>query len=426
MDRGTGTVTIVGAGIVGVSAALALLNAGRPVRLIDRVPPGEGCSFGNAAVITEGSVEPLALPGVMSQVPAWLLDPEGPLVVRWGHLPRALPFFWRFLKAAGPARVRAVAAAQAALLRGSVAAHRGLAEAAGVGEMIRPGGFLYVYHGQRGLAADRGIWALRRAQGVRVEALEGPRLAELEPGLGSVFGQGLWMPDDAWVISPAGLVRGLAAEVRRRGGRIECAEVLGLEPGPEAPRRLFTSIGDIPVETLLIAAGAHSGRLAALLGERFPLESERGYHLQVPPQAVSGRTLVSRPVMWAERRMVATPVAGGLRLAGTAEFAGLSAPPDFARAARFLEWGRTLLPGLPGGLDGEASRWMGHRPTLPDTLPVIGRSSRWRRVFYAFGHGHTGLTAGPLTGRLIAAQIAGHRPPIDPAPYAPGRFTGQS
>jgi len=210
-------------------------------------------------------------------------------------------------------------------------------------------------------------------------------------------------------------VQRLAEGFQRDGGTVLRREVRDVEVGPDGPRRLRTDQGDIEVETLVVAAGAWSARLAARFGDRVPLESQRGYHVTVGEPGVAPRM----PVMWAERKFMMTPMQPGLRFAGTVEFAGLEAPPDYRRARVLLQQGKEVFPDLSTS---SVSEWMGHRPCLPDSLPVIGRSPRFGRVLYAFGHGHTGLSGAPTTGRVVADLVAGRPPALDLTPYRVDRF----
>jgi D-amino-acid dehydrogenase len=191
--------------------------------------------------------------------------------------------------------------------------------------------------------------------------------------------------------------------------------VLDIEFNADGPHTVVTDAGPMPIETLIVAAGAWSHRLASKLGHTVPLETQRGYHALLPDPNVAPR----RNVQWSERKFIATPMETGLRFAGTVELAGLDAPPNYRRADKLLEQGREMFPGLVGG---EISRWMGHRPCLPDSMPVIGPSTRVKKTFFAFGHGHIGLTCAATTGRLIADLVTGQKPCVDPTPYRIDRF----
>ena len=408
-------VTVIGAGIVGIACASYLQRDGHSVTVVDAVAPGEGCSKGNAGGLSPGAVVPMAMPGVLPQVPRWLLDPRGPLTIRWSYLAQALPWLMRFVRAADPRRVEEVADALLALHRDLFESYAPLVEAAGAESLIRHAGQLYVYGSEAAYEKDAGAWALREARGIPIEHLSGAQIRQREPALAPIFARGVLLPEHGYCLDPFRLVQLLADRFRRDGGVVLRRKVTGFELGAEGPIRLRTDGGELEVETLVVAAGAWSHLLARQLGSRVPLESHRGYHVTVADPGVSPRL----SIMWAERKFMTTPMVPGLRFAGTVEFAGLEAAPDYRRARSLLEQGKRMFPELDAD---HVSEWMGHRPTLPDTLPVIGRSPHYPTTYYAFGHGHTGLSGAPMTGRLIADLVAGRPPTIDIAPFRVDRF----
>ncbi len=408
-------ITVIGAGIVGLCCARWLQREGMRVTVLDPVPPGESCSFGNAGIISTGSVEPLAMPGVLRKVAGWLVDPLGPLTIRWRHLPRLAPWLVRLLAASRPGRVGRIADALHALNAPGLDAYRRLLGAGDVARLVRDNGILFVYESEAALDEAAAGWEMRRARGVRVERISRDALRQLEPALGPTFAGAVFIEDSSHVVDPAGMVTTLAERFAADGGGIERRRVTGFDLGPEGPRAVYTDAGPRDAGAVVIAAGAWSRTLVAKFGSRVPLEAERGYHVTLPEPGVAPL----RPVGFIERGFIATPMAMGLRLAGTVELASLDAPPDYRRARALLEHGRRLFPGLDG--DG-ASEWMGCRPSLPDSLPVIGRAPGLSNVYFAFGHGHLGLTQGAVTGELIAALVAGRPPAIDLAPYRADRF----
>lgn len=408
-------VTVIGAGIVGMACASYLQRDGREVTVIDRVPPGEGCSRGNAGGLSPGSIVPLSMPGVLPQIPGWLLDPLGPLTLRWRYLPWALPWLLRFVRAGTPRRVEEIATALRALHEHTFECYDPLVKACGAEHLIQRAGQLYVYQSQSSFDADARGRALRRAHGVEVVDLDANGIRELEPALAPIFKRGAHMPDHGHCSDPFRLVQCLAEHFVRSGGEVLQRDVTGIDLGPDGPRRLRTDAGDIDVDRLVVAAGAWSHLLARRLGSKVPLETQRGYHVTVANAGITPRL----NVMWAERKFMATPMVPGLRFAGTVEFAGLDAPPDYRRARALLAHGTEMYPGIDAR---DVSEWMGHRPSLPDTIPVIGRSPHFKTVFYAFGHGHTGLSGASMTGRVIADLVAGREPPIAVAPFRVDRF----
>lgn len=395
------TVVVVGAGIVGLSVAYHLVVDGADVKIIDRDPAGDKASFGNAGGIAVTEMVPASVPGLAWKVPGWLLDPLGPLAVRPGHALRLLPWLWRFAQAGRPAQMERIATALAAL-NGRVyddlepmLARTGLA-----GELSRPGA-LTVYESRAAYDRDAGEWALKRRHGVEMVVLGRGEIQAMEPALGPRAVCGVFTPQWGHVSDPKRLVDGLRDWLVQAGVTITAGEVVHLE--------------DVRAERVVVAAGAWSGRLARQLGDRVLIESERGYNTTIPAPGVT----LGREIIFAERKFVATPLACGLRIGGAAEFGGLEAGANYKRSRALATLAGLYLPELTteGGTE-----WAGHRPTTPDSLPVIGPSRRRSSVVYAFGHGHLGLTQAATTGRLVADLIAGRTPPIDLVPYGIGRF----
>jgi D-amino-acid dehydrogenase len=408
-------VTVVGAGVVGVASALNLLRDGHRVTVVDRLPPGEACSKGNAGVLAVHSYVPLATPANLRRVPKWLLDPLGPLSIRIAHAPRLIPWFLRFARACTAERVKGATDALWSLVTGAVEHHRDLAAGTGAAGLIRADPYLYVYEDAGALRADGAAWRIRREKGLAFRDLKDGEARELEPALAPIFRLGVLVADGGYTVDPHGFVTALAEAFVRAGGVLVRRNVTGVETGLGGVRRLIAGGESLDVDVLVVAAGAWSGELAARLGDPVPLIQERGYHATLVESGVS----LGRPVFWSRRHVVATPMAAGLRIAGTDEFARADAPPDPARARVLLRYARDLFPAVRTE---RFSDWMGPRPLLPDCLPVIGRSPRHANVLYAFGHHHVGLTAAPRTGRLIADLVAGRTPNVDLRPFRVDRF----
>jgi D-amino-acid dehydrogenase len=416
MEGNSRKVIVVGAGVVGMASAVNLLRDGHQVTVVDREDPGEGCSKGNAGLIVAGSFLPRSLPGTIFQVPKWLLDPRGPLFIRPTYLPRVLPWFFRFAAVGTTERVKASAAAFHALHCDAMKDHISLAQSIGAEELARPAGYLKVYRTDAGFEGDAFERRVKAEYGFKVDILGPGEIREIEPSLAPVYRHGVFQPDDGHTPNPWRLTRRLAEHFTGAGGTILRREVRAIEAAAGESVRLQTDGGDLDSEMLVVAAGAWSGRLAARLGDAVPLEAERGYNATVEKPNV----VPTRPVYDGDFKIIVTPQEAGLRITGIAEFAGLEAPPNYRRSRMLLEMGRKMFPELK--VD-RVSEWMGHRPSLPDSLPVIGPSSGHANVFYAFGHGHTGVTASATTGRLIADLVGGRPPAIDLAPFAVRRFS---
>ena len=408
-------ITIVGAGIVGIATACYLRRDGHEVTVVDMSPPGEYCSFGNAGILSPGSCVPLATPGILFKVPGYLADPLGPLTLRWSYLPKALPWLLRFVAASNITRVERIADALRALLVQTFDAYAPLVKHAGVEDLIRRTGYVAVYGTRRAYEGDALAWKLRRDRGVVMDELDAAAIRRHVPELPGNYEVGLYLHDHGYVANPERLTKSLAAQLQRDGGTILQRKVIDIELGPDGPRALATDAGSIPVETLVICAGAHSNEFSRRFGDDVPLEAERGYHVTVSDP----RFKLSLPVMVPEHKLFVTPMEMGLRIAGQSEFAGIDAEPDYGRADVLARLMQRMFPGISTA---DATQWMGRRPSMPDSLPVIGPSSKVANVYYAFGHGHVGLCGGAPTGRIISDLIAGREPGLDIRPYSPGRF----
>lgn len=408
------TVIVIGAGIVGVACAAHLLRDGHEVTLIDREGPGEGCSKGNAGAISPGSCVPLALPGMYKSIPGWLLNPLGPLSIRPSYFPRVLPWLIRFSLAGRLKRVKQIADAMRSLHARTYENYGPLLEIGNCGQLIRRTGTLIVYE-QRANDFDHSLkWTLRRERGVRFEILDADQVRQMVPELGPQYKQGVLLPDHASVIDPWLLVVRIAEGFVRRGGAFLKSNVRGIIPN-EGGAQLILDDKKLSADRVIVAAGAWSTRLLDNLDIHLPLESHRGYHAMLADPGISPRV----PVVSADGKFYATPMAGGIRIAGTVEFAGLDAPPDYRRAEALVIAARRMFPGLNTE---RFTAWMGHRPCLPDSLPVIGAAPRHRSILLAFGHGHNGLTGASTTGRLIADLVSGRDSDIDLTPFRADRF----
>ena len=408
-------VIVVGAGIVGTCTASYLLRDGHDVVLVDSEGPGEGCSKGNAGALSPGSCIPLSGPGVLTKIPGWLSDPLGPLRIRPAYLLAALPWLIRFALAGRSGRIAGLADALLALHAGTFENYAPLLGNAGCQDLIRRTGTLTVYKTDRSLAESHRERRLREERQVRQRVLGAGELRDLVPELSSDYKHGILLPDHGFVTNPYRLVRSLAEQFARDGGHLERLRVTGITVRKDRVTGVRTTDGELIADRVVVAAGAWSNTLIKGLGVRVPLESQRGYHATIQGSGIAP----ALPVVSADAKVYATPMEDGLRLAGTVEFAGLDAPPDFRRAEALIELAKDMFPALAASA---ASQWMGHRPCLPDSLPVIGAAPGHPNLLLAFGHGHHGMTGASTTGTIIASLVSGRQPAIDPAPYRPDRF----
>lgn len=408
-------VIVIGAGIVGMLCAWTLLREGFAVCVLERDRSGGGCSTGNAGSVSAGSVVPLGMPGMWRKVPGWMLDPDGPFHIQANYILKVMPWLARFVSASSARRVEEISHGLKSLTAPSIALYQRVVRDIGGEELLQTTGQLQLYRSEKARQADSGVWTLRRARGVQVDEVEAGEIRDLEPGISTSYTHGIFLPNEGMMVNPARLVEKITEDFVRSGGVIRHCTVLGFDIGPPGPRRVLTDDGAIPVDRLLIAAGAWSHTLAAKLGSEVPLQTQRGYHVTLPNP---GMTL-KRPVVATDKKVFLVSMEMGLRIAGTVEFANLDAAPNYRRARSLLRHGKSLLPALQTE---HYSEWMGNRPCLPDSLPVIGPSPHYKSVYYAFGHGHLGLTGAPMTSQIVKDAFIGRESSLDLMPYRIDRF----
>jgi D-amino-acid dehydrogenase len=410
--RETTEIAVIGAGVVGLTIALELVEAGHDVALVDPGQPGMGASYGNAGTIAGYATSPVGTPAVLRSLPSLLFSKTSPLAIRHRALPSLMPWLLRFLWQSLPAQAERNARAIAALLADAGERWDELAlRVRGVGILQRRG-CLYLYETPAALRAAEEEMHRRRALGVAVELIGPERLAELEPGLPPGMGGAAFFPGATFLDDPGRMMTLIAAAALTKA-RLITARAERLSRGPDGV--IIEGPGlHLHARKVVIAAGAHSRSLAAQAGDRLPLDTERGYHVEwdMPEPRLN------RPVCPTARGFYLCPMAGRLRVAGTVELGGLGLPPSPHRLQKLVRGARTLFSDL-GPPDRE---WLGFRPSLPDSLPVIGPSQAGGEVIHAFGHGHLGVTLAPVTARIVAALVAGTTSPVDTGPFRPDRF----
>lgn len=408
-------IVVVGAGIVGACCAAYLRREGNDVTIIEAEGPAAGASQGNAGALSPGSCIPLSMPGIMKEVPRWVTDPNGPLVVKPSYALQALPWLLRFVAAGRASCIDAIADALHALHSPVYDSYQPLLQASGAGNLIRQSGQIVVYRKRSSLESGFSSWQMRKDRGNRFEVLDQKAVHDLVPALAPDFECAVYQPQHGYVVDPQALVIKLVDHFRAGGGKFVAGRVARLLRTGSGVSLILDDGRTVDADRVVIAAGALSKSLLSGFGLTIPLEAQRGYHLHLPDPGIE----LPLPVSFSDGKFYATPMAGGVRLAGTVEFARPSAPPDFERARRLGSIAQNWLPGLQR--EG-AREWMGRRPCLPDSLPVIGAMPRDPAILLAFGHGHNGMTSAPTTGRVIADLVAGRQPFIDLAPYRPDRF----
>jgi D-amino-acid dehydrogenase len=413
------SVVIVGAGFVGLSSALWLQGYGHRVTIVDENPPLEGadyrraCSFGNAANIALNACLPVSGPGIVRRIPHMLADRAGPLSISWLYLPQLLPWLISFLRAGTSEQVDRAVTVLGQLMRLAEEGHAPLMAECGVAALRRPAGTMHLFHSDKSFLAALPGLRRREAQGVRFDVLDAAAVREREPNLAPCYHKGVFYRDSYSIDDPLAYAVGLGKAFLARGGRFvtgRARDVVGRDEGVDV---MVDGVA-CTAERVVIAAGAWSAGLAASVGDRVRLNTERGYHVLFP----GGDKLLSTPTMYPEHGFYMTPLSEGLRAAGTVELGGLDRPHRPERCAIIAAKTRRFLPGL----DEHSREWLGFRPSMPDSLPVIGPSPRDPRVVYAFGHGHVGLTLAGITGRIVADIVSGRQAPIDIAPLRPDRF----
>ena len=406
---------VIGAGIIGASCAWHLQQKGLQVTLIDHELPGQSCSSGNAACIARSGVIPFSYPGLIKKVPGWMLDPLGPMSIRAWDLPALIPWFWKFWRVSNMQKVEEIASAQATLMQTVFADYDEILNATDSAHLKLSRGAIHIYDTEKEYRADLWQADLRARLGFEEYRLSAAELKTMVACLKLEKGVAIMVPDWHHLLDPARVTGRIAEVCFGNGGQWIQDRVTRVAAG-ETGVSLQTETGRrIEADQVIVAAGAWSNALAAQLDYKVPLIAERGYHSMISAPGVK----LHYPVMSISRHFVMTPLEGGLRVAGTAEFAALDAAPDYRRAKVLLKHASHYLDGLQ--TDG-ASEWMGQRPMLPDSLPVISVSPQHPNVFYAFGHGHYGLTQGPTTGRIIADLVIGNQPSTDLSAFRFDRF----
>ena len=407
--------TIIGSGIVGICTAISLLEKGFDVLLIDRNEPAEGASHGNAGVVSPWTCVPQSMPGVWRSIPKWLFDPEGPIALKWSYLPKFIPWAIKFLEAGKEEGLPAIADAMQALNRPNVDLYRQLLEGTGSEHLIVESMYVHVSRNEDAVDLNSLAWKLREERGVPIEVVGPERLREVEPDLSPAYKTGVLMKGQARAIDPGGVGKALAEKAKRMGADFLKAGVHRIEQSPTGEWNIHTDAGERKAINLIIAAGAWSARLLEPLGYDLPLEAERGYHLIFQNPGIT----VNNSIMDADAKFVASSMAAGVRCAGTAEFAGLDALPDYRRAQVFVHLAKHLFPDINTK---DTIEWMGSRPSFPDSLPCLGEIPSKKGLFCAFGHSHYGFGMAPNTGRVVASIVTGEPVNIDLTPYQISRF----
>ncbi len=410
-------VVVLGAGIVGVSAALHLQAKGRAVTLVDRAgAAGTETSSGNTGIVQSEAVFPYTFPRAPGEIAAAALQLDPRVHIRYAALPAIAPWVWRYFLASTPGKRLTTAMAMRGLVGRCIAEHRALAEPAGAGALLREGGWIKAWRTARGEDLAMKDVEEEKPFGLPIVKLSREGVLALEPHLGEIVRGGVQYPDPLTTPDPQALTQSYAKLFVARGGAFVAGDALSLAQSGDG-WTLTTADGPLQASAAVVALGPWTSDLAKAFGYRFPLGVKRGYHMHY---AAKNGAFLNRPVLDLERGYVLTPMARGLRLTTGAEFARRDDPPSSVHLNRLEPFGRELVPSLGARLD--PAPWLGRRPCLPDMAPVIGPAPRHKGLWFDFGHQHLGLTLGPVSGRLIAELMAGETPFVDPKPFRAERF----
>lgn len=409
------TIAVIGAGIVGVSTALRLQEDGHDVVLIDREGPAAGTSYGNGGVLASCSIVPVTGPGLIGKAPGMLFDPKQPLFMKWRYFPKLLPWLVKYLRHANAADTTRIASVLNDIVGDSLNDHLALARGTPAEVYIVPSDYSFFYRDRAHYEGDAFGWSLRKEAGFTWDELEGAEVQAYDPIFAPEIGFAARLGGHGMISDPGAYVTALAKHFEAQGGRLLIGDVQEIVRANGRVSGLRLKGKNITCDDAVLTAGAWSGPLAKSLGIKVPLESERGYHLELWGPSVMPKA----PVMVASGKFVITPMAGRIRCAGIVEFGGLNAPPSAAPFDLLRKNVRAAIPGLTWERE---ETWMGHRPAPADSIPVIGAVPGVKGAWMGFGHHHIGLTGGPKTGQMLAQMISGRTPNIDVGAFSPARF----
>ena len=407
------SVGIVGAGIQGVCAGLHILKKGIPVTIFDKQEPGMMASYGNAGHFSPYAVLQLNRPDVIYDVPKMLLSSSGPLALKWNYIPKMLPWIFKYFKSSTTKNMMHTAKYMHQILNLSLDAYDDMFKEIDTTNLVERKGIIYVWTNKNKKSRELEI-KIRDELGVKQKLVSKEEILELEPNLNPVFDAGAYYDYAYHARDPHGILKRLFDLFIKKGGRFQKSEVKDIRQTDDNNSEIVTSEKNYNFEKIVLACGAFSKYFTDKLGENIPLDTERGYHVHFE----SMEHLISRPVIFLDRGFGMTPMNQGLRAVGTVELGGLKNPISKKRIDYIVKCAKELLPQLKEHKD----EWLGFRPTLPDFLPVIGPSSKFKNIIYSFGHQHLGWTLGAITGKIVSGIISGENTNLDLQPYSSKRF----
>ena len=408
-------VAIIGAGIQGVCNALFLQKKGIDVTLFDKDEPGCAASYGNAGHFSPYASLQLNRSDVLSDVPAMLLSSRGPLALKWNYFVKMLPWFSKYIMSCSEKKMMHTAKYMHQILDISLDAYDELFADINLDGLVEKKGIMYVWE-KKGIKSRKIEIDIRKKLGVKQKILNPKEVHDLEPNLKPFYDGGVFYEYARHARNPKKIIEKLFADFLKKGGKFKKTNINNINFKDQKPI-LITESDKLLFDKVVIACGAFSKKLTDKLDEKIPLDTERGYHIHFKNYS----NLLSRPVVWADRGFGITPMEQGLRVVGTVEFGGLENPLSKSRIKNLILNAKDMLNGLPENEDHE-DEWLGFRPTLPDFLPVIGKSKNYINVYYSFGHHHLGWTLGAISGKIVSKMILGEKTNLDLTPYSSSRF----
>ncbi len=408
-------VAIIGAGIQGVCNALFLQKKGIDVTLFDKDEPGCAASYGNAGHFSPYASLQLNRSDVLSDVPAMLLSSRGPLALKWNYFLKMLPWFSKYIMSCSEKKMMHTAKYMHQILDISLDAYDELFADINLDGLVEKKGIMYVWE-KKGIKSRKIEIDIREKLGVKQKILNSKEVHDLEPNLKPFYDGGVFYEYARHARNPKKIIEKLFTDFLKKGGKFKKTNINNINFKDQKPI-LITESDKLLFDKVVIACGAFSKKLTDKLDEKIPLDTERGYHIHFKNYS----NLLSRPVVWADRGFGITPMEQGLRVVGTVEFGGLENPLSKSRIKNLILNAKDMLNGLPENEDHE-DEWLGFRPTLPDFLPVIGKSKNYNNVYYSFGHHHLGWTLGAISGKIVSKMILGEKTNLDLTPYSSSRF----
>ena len=406
-------ISIIGAGIVGLSSAINLVKRGSKVTLIEKDLKGQPASYGNASWLSSPSITPVLMPGMFKKIPKMWLSKDGPLFLRFPGVLKMIPFLIKYLSYTKKEKVEHISKNLAFLLKDSIGEHRELVKGSKAERWIEDSPFLFIYKNKTDFENDSYTWSLRKKHGFELIEVQKEELNRIFPGLSHEYTFAIKIENQGYISNSQNYLDDLIDYYKSLGGEIIENEVLDINPsGDNFIIKLKNS--DLFTEKVLISSGVYSGDFVKKFNVKVPIESERGYHLELFDTNIR----INHPIMNGYLKLAITPRPTGIRFAGLVEFGSLNSKPNPKAFELLMRNAQSMFPGITFKRKME---WSGHRPSTVDSLPVIGASERSNNLFFAYGHHHIGLTAGPKTGKMIAKQILRDNDQFDLEAFNPHR-----